>query len=243
MKSFALLSVRNHPLINHLINQLNQKKSLPKAVIFDKKNLSKDEIDRFCERTGYKRKEIDFFINEIYEIPIFEVSNHNDPEIFDLIDNLKIDFLVNAGTPRILKDKIIHKTQFGILNCHPALLPEYKGCSCVEWSIFHDQQVGNTIHWMNSDIDCGPIIKTRSTKCFRSDRYQDIRKRVYFDGFNLLAELIEEISYCSKENFKKLYTGSIKDGGNYYKPIDRESLDIVKNKIKEKLYKFQNSVN
>ena len=139
MKCFALLSVRNHPIINYLINELNQKKSLPKAVIFDKKKLSKEEIDRFCERTGYQRKEIDFFIDKIYEIPVFEVSNHNGPEIFDLIKDLKIDFLVNAGTPRILKDKIINKTQLGILNCHPGLLPEYKGCSCVEWSILHDE--------------------------------------------------------------------------------------------------------
>ena len=240
MKSYALLSVRNHPILKFLLQRLEIKDALPKAIIFDQKYLSKEDINRYCERTGYQEKELEFFKENSIEIPVFDVNNHNDIEVAEIIDDINIDFLVNAGTPRILKNKIIKKTKFGILNCHPGILPEFKGCSCVEWSIFYDKTVGNTIHWIDSGIDSGPIIEKKVTKCFKSDDYTDIRKRVYFDGFELLAELIEKISLYSENNFEELYKGSISDGGNYYKPIDKELLEIVKNKVKQNAYKFQN---
>ena len=60
MINFALLSVRNHPLLNVFLNELKIRNTLPKAVIFDKKNLTEKEIDRYCDRTGKKKRNLIF---------------------------------------------------------------------------------------------------------------------------------------------------------------------------------------
>lgn len=44
------------------------------------------------------------------------------------------------------------------MNCHPGLLPKFRECTCVEWAVYLDEEVGNTVHFMNEKIDEGPII-------------------------------------------------------------------------------------
>ena len=240
MINYALLSVRNHPLLEYFLNELKSRNSLPKAIIFDKKNLSEEEIERYCDRTGQRLDKLNFFLYIYYHLKIFDVESHNNNETLNILRNFDIDFLVNGGTTRILKQEIIDETNFGILNCHPGILPFFKGCSCVEWSIIQDEPVGNSIHWMNKEIDSGPIVKHKITECYKSDNYQDIRKRVYQDGVKLLAELIEQIAKSPANLLKNSHKGEIISGGIYYKPMDEESLDIVKNKVNNKQYKFQN---
>ena len=58
----------------------------------------------------------------------------------------KIDLLVNAGTPRILKSNLLKAPSIGVINCHPGILPDFRGCTCVEWAIYLDQPIGNTVH-------------------------------------------------------------------------------------------------
>ncbi len=239
MINYALLSVRNHPLFDVFFNELKARNTLPKAVIFDKKNLTAEEIERYCDRTGERKEKLYFFEDTKYHVQIFDVENHNNDETLKIIRDCNIDFFVNGGTPRILKKELIDKTKFGVLNCHPGILPFFKGCSCVEWALFHDQPVGNSIHWMDKGIDSGPIVKKKITKCHALDNYQDIRKRVYLDGVKLLAELIEKITKSTLDVIEEEYKGEIISGGNYYKPIDEEALNIVKNKLINKKYKFQ----
>jgi len=238
MISFALLSVKNSPLNNFLLKELSYLKVNPEHIIFDKKNWSEKDVERFYFRIGKKITDLEFF-NDDNHYKLFEVDNHNNKETINYIRENNIDFLVNAGTPRILNENIINSTKFGILNCHPGILPNFRGCCCVEWSIFLDKPVGNTVHWMDKGIDTGPIIKTQKTKCFKSDKYQDIRKRVYFDGFNLLAKVIKKLKDLpSNENLGDLKGKQI-NGGKYYRPMDDSLLEEVKKKLISGRYAYQ----
>ena len=231
LSPYAILTVKNSPLLNFLLLELEKRNHLPEAIIFDKKNLTQEEI------TGCSLNEISFSENK-FNLAKFYVDNHNSLEAINLINKLKIDFLVNAGTPRILKKPIIKSTS-GVLNCHPGILPAFRGCSCVEWAIYKDQPVGNSIHWMDENIDTGPLITTKETKCFRSDKYQDIRKRVYFDGYllliNTIIQLTKTVNFLSDNELK----GNLCTGGNYYKPMENNLLNQVKLKVKQQLYKYQ----
>ena len=230
MITFALLSVRNSPINSFLLNELSSIGAYPDHIIFDKKNWSEKDVKRFCFRIGKKISDIEFF-QDRGSLSLCEVANHNNQETINFIKQNNIDFLVNAGTPRILKEDMINSTRFGILNCHPGILPDFRGCCCVEWSILLDKPVGNSVHWMDIGIDTGPIIKTQITKCFKSDKYQDIRKRVYFDGFNLLAKIIKRLKDLpSTENLENLKGKRIKEG-KYYSPMEDKLLEEVKEKL------------
>ena len=135
MVSFALLSVRNSPLNNFLLKEFNDLGLNHDFIIFDKKNWSQADVKRFCYRIGKNYSEIEYF-KETKNILSFDVENHNNEETKNFIKQNKIDFLVNAGTPRILNNELINASSLGVLNCHPGLLPDFKGCCCVEWSIY-----------------------------------------------------------------------------------------------------------
>jgi len=236
MISFGILSVSNYPFLNTFLRKLNYLDIFPKVIIFDKKLLSKDDINRFALRTGKQIEDFDYFEQNKSAIPVFEVNNHNNEFSLKKIKDLDLHFLVNLGTPRILNQKIIESTRFGVLNCHPGILPFFKGCCCVEWAIYHDKPLGNTIHWMDQGIDTGPIIDIKSTRCFKSDSYEDIRKRVYLDGIDLITDFIKRFNNKLDEKYLK---GVIHSGGNYFKPMEDTLLNNVKNRIKFKQYKYQ----
>lgn len=238
MISFALLSVRNSPLNIFLLNELENLNIFPDHIIFDKKNWSKLDLERFYYRIGEKLPNENNF-KDNPKFPFLDVENHNNLITIDYLKENKVNFLVNAGTPRILNEATINSTNLGILNCHPGILPAFKGCCCVEWAIYLDKPVGNSIHWMDKGIDTGPIINTQITKCFENDTYQDIRKRVYFDGFKLLAKSINELKKINLQSNSEYFKGHINEGGNYYKPMKDDLLDEVINKLKIGKYKYQ----
>ena len=239
MISYGLLSVKNFPFLDSFLEKLSTKKCLPKIIIFDEQMLSNLEIERYCQRTGENYKNIKFYEENKYKIFQFEVQNHNAGTSKKIIKENNLDFLVNLGTPRILKEEIINSTTLGILNCHPGLLPDFRGCSCVEWAILNDKPVGNTLHWMDVGIDSGPIISKLETQCYIHDNYQNIRKRVYEDGATFLSELVDNFVKSSLNLIKENFRGKIYQGGNYFKPMDENTLREVINKIEKKHYKFQ----
>lgn len=123
-------------------------------------------------------------------IPFWNVNSHNSEETLNLVRKHGIDVLVNAGTPRILKKPLFDALSFGVINCHPGLLPEFRGCTCVEWAIFLDEPIGNTVHLMSEEIDTGPILFREPLKFRKTDRYTDIRTKVYLANCALVARTL-----------------------------------------------------
>ena len=73
------------------------------------------------------------------------------------ISRWKVDLIINLGTPRIFSRAQI-KNLPPILNCHPGILPYYKGCNSPEWAFLNKDNIGATVHLMNEYIDGGKII-------------------------------------------------------------------------------------
>lgn len=65
-----------------------------------------------------------------------------------------------------------------IVNLHPSYLPFNKGSHHAFWSIMNDTPKGGSIHWMNNQMDAGPIIA---------------RREIQDDGF-LTSEQIQKMS-------------------------------------------------
>ena len=71
----------------------------------------------------------------------------------------KVDCFLNAGTQRKLSKDFLAIASNGIINIHPGILPDYRGCSCVEWALLNNDMIGNTAHFMDLNYDTGPIIE------------------------------------------------------------------------------------
>ena len=125
----------------------------------------------------------------------------------------------------------------GVINIHPGLLPFYRGCTAVEWSILNDDKVSNTAHFIDSGFDTGPIIKVEWYKFSKKATYQNIRTKVYSRGCRLAAEILFKIN--NNDLFIKKAKPQNNLKGKYWSPINKKNMQLVYKKIKNKKYKYQ----
>ncbi|MBI3557896.1 MAG: hypothetical protein HY074_16665 [Deltaproteobacteria bacterium] len=223
--SCALLSSLGSSLTVPLVEELEKLGLIPQAIILDGKM---PESGIAIEKA---RLDASFTIRDLTDVdligtPTYFVKNHNSQICVQLLKKLNIKYLLNAGTPRILKSELLDATN-GVINCHPGMLPGYRGCTAVEWSIFNNDAVGATAHFMSPGIDEGAIIcqEIMAVKAF--ENYEIIRTRMIGHQARVLAKA-----------FQKAAAGNLtpqslpaQSEGRYYKPIPWESLAEAKGKL------------
>ena len=230
----GLLGTINSPILGGIAKELIDANINIDCFILDSKIESYKDLSIFKERTGNKLPFINLSTFIKKNIRTIYVNNHNSNSTINLIKDLKLDLLLNAGTPRILKLDLLNSPSIGVLNCHPGLLPKYRGCTCVEWAIYNDHKIGNTVHLMTEEIDLGQIIIKEELEFKKTDDYQDIRKKVYESGFKLFAKAINKIETIKFDN-NNLH----KEDWEYYKVIDSDKMRCVISKINNGKYLYQ----
>ena len=84
-----------------------------------------------------------------------------------------------AGYMRILSAQFVKKYKLRILNIHPSLLPSFKGLNAQKQAFDYGVKIsGCTVHFIDDNIDTGPIIIQESVPIYDSDTEEDISKRI-----------------------------------------------------------------
>jgi methionyl-tRNA formyltransferase len=201
------------------------------CILLDPRPVQPRELMLHEERTRGRLPIIPWHVLNVSRIPFFIVPSHNDLLAQRLIVDRNLDLLVNGGTPRVLSEATLRSPTIGVLNCHPGLLPAFRGSSCVEWALFYGEQVGNSVHLMSPGIDEGPILLTEPVTISPGCPYSEIRVAVYQAGFGLLARVclgmqrgvITPANFCEQD----------RTDGRYYKPIDADAMNIVLSRYPE----------
>lgn len=163
-------------------------------------------------------------------IPVYYTDSHNSDITHDLLKKYKIDVAILGGTG-IIKKQTLTIPKIGVINTHPGILPDYKGCSAVEWALFNNDPVGVTCHFVTPAIDAGGIIAVIKVKIVKGDDYYTVRLK----AFNLQADvLLSGLKILQKGNFKNKIKKNI--GGNYYSSMGKHELIKAKNILSRGLY-------
>ena len=239
---FGLLSTVDAPMLPFYLAAARSNGCDDLVVICDSIKFSEKNVGLWKERTN-GAFDVGFLgISSIFDlagakIPFYFVRSHNDEETLELIERLGIDCLFNAGTPRKLNARVIRSVEHGIVNIHPGLLPEYRGCSCVEWAILQNDKVGNTAHFMDEGYDTGPIIDAEWYEFPRIANYAEIRTRVYQGNCKLAGRVLAMIQEkqlrpvdCQVQPIGK---------GTYWDPISTEDMERVLHIIRSGTYRYQ----
>ena len=232
----ALLSTATDEVLGYIIEELFDYKIPVHSIIMD--STVSDSRDKFIwnERTQGQLPLIPVSRFENYRIPFYFVSNHTSTATAQFVEDSNIDLLINATTPRILKANILSAPKIGVVNSHPGLFPNFRGCTCVEWAIYLDEKVGNTVHLMSEKIDEGPVLIQESLLFKKSDQYHDVRTKVYRHSFELMARGIKKIVDNPLHDFKN---AEYVKNGRYFKVIDDDKMNVVLNKINSGNYLYQ----
>lgn len=229
----AVLGTNDNPLTGLFVEAMLGAGVLITALILDSRRPEPWVHAIHRERTGDLLPAVPLECFEENHIPSYLVTNHNSEACVALVRKLDVDVLVNAGTPRILSADLLAGPHLGVINCHPGLLPEFRGSSAVEWAIHNDQPVGNTIHLMSEGVDEGPVLWREVVSVAYGETYQTIRTRVHKAGFELTARAVAAI-YSGDISVTDFYNQT---GGKRYGPIDDDAMKSVHNKLKAGRYR------
>jgi folate-dependent phosphoribosylglycinamide formyltransferase PurN len=90
---------------------------------------------------------------------LVQVPHVNHPDVVVLADRLQPDVIAVFGTS-LIRSPLLSRGRLGIFNLHGGLSPHYRGADCTFWALYNGEpdQVGCTLHRIDSGIDTGTII-------------------------------------------------------------------------------------
>jgi phosphoribosylglycinamide formyltransferase-1 len=99
--------------------------------------------------------------------------------------------LVLAGFMRILAPVAMERFPDAIINVHPALLPSFPGAHSVEQALeFGVTYTGVTVHFVDEQVDHGPIIAQRPVPVHPNDDAVTLHARIQDVEHQLLPEVV-----------------------------------------------------
>lgn len=124
----------------------------------------------------------------------------DEDEILKRFEEEKIDVVVLAGYLAIVGDKLIEQYKNRIINIHPSLIPSFCGPGFygmhVHEAVFKRgvKVSGATVHFVNGEVDGGPIILQRAVDISDLETPEDIQARVLEIEHEILPEAVA--LYC-----------------------------------------------
>ena len=111
------------------------------------------------------------------------------------MQELNADLFVLAGYMRILGKAVVQAFPGKMVNIHPALLPSFTGLHGQRQAFEYGVKVaGCTVHFVDENLDCGPIILQRCVPVLEDDDEEILAERILGEEHIAFPEAIR--LYC-----------------------------------------------
>jgi phosphoribosylglycinamide formyltransferase-1 len=125
----------------------------------------------------------------------FPTRADHEREVLKVLAASRPDFIALAGYMRLLSTDFVAAFHHRILNIHPSLLPAFPGVDAQSQAIEHGVKIsGCTVHFVDENLDAGPIIVQRSVPVLDTDTAESLSARIleqeheaYVEALQLLA--------------------------------------------------------
>jgi phosphoribosylglycinamide formyltransferase-1 len=95
------------------------------------------------------------------------------------LQEARVDLVVLAGFMRILKGALLRAFPQRVVNIHPALLPAFPGLEAWKQALEYGVKfTGATVHFVDQEIDSGPIIAQRTVPVLPGDTPATLHARI-----------------------------------------------------------------
>ena len=96
---------------------------------------------------------------------------------------------------RLLSPYFINKWSGKIINIHPSLLPSFKGLNAQKRAIQKGVKIaGCTVHFVNSEMDAGPIIIQAAVPVLNNDDESKLSKRILTQEHKIYPEALRLVA-------------------------------------------------
>jgi len=127
----------------------------------------------------------------------------HDREVVAALHKHQVDLVCLAGYMRLLSPWFVQQFPRRILNIHPSLLPAFPGLEAQEQAFAYGVRVsGCTVHFVDEELDHGPIIVQKAVPVLDSD-----------DEHTLAARILEQEHIAYSEAIRIVLEGRFEIAG------------------------------
>jgi len=103
----------------------------------------------------------------------------------------QVDLVCLAGFMRLLSGAFIREFPNRILNIHPSLLPAFPGLDAQHQAVEHGVKIsGCTVHFVDEDLDAGPIILQAAVPVNDDDTAETLSARILREEHRIYSDAI-----------------------------------------------------
>jgi phosphoribosylglycinamide formyltransferase 1 len=121
-----------------------------------------------------------------------KTREEHDHEVVAALQQHKVDLVCLAGYMRLLSPWFVKQFPQRILNIHPSLLPAFPGLEAQEQAFAYGVKVaGCTVHFVDEELDHGPIIVQKAVAVQESDDEHSLAARILEQEHIAYSEAID----------------------------------------------------
>ena len=136
-------------------------------------------------------------------VPVFCSDDFNGAPSLNFIKRVNANLIVSAYNNQILRSRIINAPRFKVINIHPGYLPDFRGLDAPFEALYHNvEKAGVTIHYIDTGIDTGKIIRQELIRVRKNDTLFSLNVRLWMHGAEMLnpvLDMIEEHSVSARK--------------------------------------------
>jgi phosphoribosylglycinamide formyltransferase-1 len=125
----------------------------------------------------------------------FPTRTAHEEEVLHLIAEEEAEFIVLAGYMRLLSPIFVAAYPHRIVNIHPSLLPAFPGVDAQAQAVSYGVKVsGCTVHFVDENLDAGPIITQRAVEVRNDDTADTLAARILEQEHIAYVEALQKLS-------------------------------------------------
>jgi phosphoribosylglycinamide formyltransferase-1 len=114
-----------------------------------------------------------------------------DRQVAAALEEARVELVCLAGYMRLLSPFFVARFPGRILNIHPSLLPAFPGLEAQRQALEHGVKwSGCTVHFVDENLDAGPIILQRAVAVRDDDTAESLSARILEEEHRLYTEAV-----------------------------------------------------
>jgi phosphoribosylglycinamide formyltransferase-1 len=129
----------------------------------------------------------------------------HDAEMIAELTKREVELICLAGYMRLLSCDFIEAFPNAIINIHPSLLPAFPGLDAQRQALEHGAKItGCTVHYVNEQLDAGPIILQRFVAVKDDDTAESLSARILEQEHPAYVAAVRQIVLERQESIEDL---------------------------------------
>ena len=115
--------------------------------------------------------------------------------VLQVLELAKPDLIALAGYMRLLSANFVSRFPQRIVNIHPSLLPSFPGVDAQAQAVAYGVKVsGCTVHFVDENLDAGPIILQRAVDVRDDDTAESLSARILVEEHRAYVDALVKLS-------------------------------------------------